>query len=95
MSSILITGAAGFLGSHLCDQLLEDGHSVVAVDSLITGRRGTLFAFRHHGRIVLRAGRRKREGDSRNPLRGADLQHARRRNRPSLLRHARIARVLH
>jgi dTDP-glucose 4,6-dehydratase len=34
---VLVTGAAGFLGSHLCDRLLLDGHTVVAVDNLITG----------------------------------------------------------
>ena len=34
---ILITGAAGFLGSHLCDRLLEEGHSVVGMDNFITG----------------------------------------------------------
>jgi dTDP-glucose 4,6-dehydratase len=34
----LVTGAAGFLGSHLCDALLADGYSVVAVDNLLTGR---------------------------------------------------------
>jgi dTDP-glucose 4,6-dehydratase len=34
---ILITGAAGFLGSHLCDRLLADGHSVVGMDNFITG----------------------------------------------------------
>ncbi len=34
---ILITGGAGFLGSHLCDRLLADGHSVIAMDNLITG----------------------------------------------------------
>lgn len=33
----LISGAAGFIGSHLCDHLLRDGHSVTAVDNLITG----------------------------------------------------------
>ncbi len=36
---ILITGAAGFVGSHLCERLLHDGHSVVGLDNLITGRR--------------------------------------------------------
>jgi len=39
---ILVTGAAGFLGSHLCDTLLGSGHSVVAVDNLLTGRRENL-----------------------------------------------------
>jgi dTDP-glucose 4,6-dehydratase len=34
---ILITGGAGFIGSHLCDRLLADGHDVVAMDNLITG----------------------------------------------------------
>jgi dTDP-glucose 4,6-dehydratase len=34
---VLVTGGAGFLGSHLCDALLADGHSVVCVDNLITG----------------------------------------------------------
>ncbi len=34
---ILITGAAGFLGSHLCDRLLSEGHNVVGMDNFITG----------------------------------------------------------
>ena len=34
---ILVTGGAGFLGSHLCDRLLNEGHSVIAMDNLITG----------------------------------------------------------
>ncbi len=34
---ILITGAAGFLGSHLCERLLSEGHSVVGMDNFITG----------------------------------------------------------
>jgi dTDP-glucose 4,6-dehydratase len=36
---ILVTGGAGFLGSHLCDALLGAGHHVVALDNLLTGRR--------------------------------------------------------
>jgi len=38
----LVTGGAGFLGSHLCDALLADGYSVVAVDNLLTGRLSNL-----------------------------------------------------
>lgn len=34
---VLITGGAGFLGSHLCDRFLSEGHSVIAMDNLITG----------------------------------------------------------
>jgi len=39
---ILITGAAGFLGSHLCDRLLADGHEIVGMDNFITGNPGNL-----------------------------------------------------
>lgn len=35
--NILITGAAGFLGSHLCDRFINDGHSVIGMDNFITG----------------------------------------------------------
>ena len=37
---ILVTGGAGFLGSHLCDRLLKDGHEVVCIDNLFTGPQG-------------------------------------------------------
>src|SRR5271170_1481366 len=40
--TILVTGAAGFLGSHLCDSLLAAGNSVIGVDNLSTGRLANL-----------------------------------------------------
>jgi len=39
---VLVTGGAGFLGSHLCDRLLAAGHEVIAVDNLLTGNRRNL-----------------------------------------------------
>lgn len=41
-STILVTGGAGFLGSHLCDRLLAEGYSVVAMDNLITGEESNI-----------------------------------------------------
>ncbi len=45
---ILVTGAAGFLGSHLCDRLLADGHRVIGVDNFITGTQANLAHLEHH-----------------------------------------------
>ena len=45
---ILVSGGAGFLGSHLCEALLAEGHSVIALDNFITGRRGNLADFESH-----------------------------------------------
>ena len=39
---ILVTGGAGFLGSHLCDRLISDGHEVLAVDNLYTGSKDNI-----------------------------------------------------
>jgi UDP-glucuronate decarboxylase len=39
MKRILVTGGAGFLGSHLCERLLEEGHDVLCVDNFFTGRK--------------------------------------------------------
>jgi dTDP-glucose 4,6-dehydratase len=47
----LVTGGAGFLGSHLCDALLGDGYSVVASDNLLTGRLSNLEHLRNDSRF--------------------------------------------
>ena len=39
MKRVLVTGGAGFIGSHLCDCLLAEGHEVIALDNLFTGRK--------------------------------------------------------
>lgn len=48
---IMVTGGAGFLGSHLCDALLAEGHAVTAVDNLLTGRRGNIEHLRNDSRF--------------------------------------------
>ncbi len=49
MTTVLVTGGAGFIGSHLCDRLLAEGHRVVAVDDLATGRIANLSEARGYG----------------------------------------------
>lgn len=56
MKKVLITGAAGFLGSHLCDKFIHEGYHVIGMDNFITGREENLshlfklpnFEFYHH-----------------------------------------------
>lgn len=45
---ILVTGGAGFLGSHLCERLLQEKHEVICVDNLFTGSVGNLQIFASH-----------------------------------------------
>ncbi|MGZ8606753.1 MAG: NAD-dependent epimerase/dehydratase family protein [Actinomycetota bacterium] len=50
MTTYLVTGGAGFIGSHLCDRLLAEGHRVVAVDDLSSGRIANLSEARCYGK---------------------------------------------
>jgi UDP-glucuronate decarboxylase len=48
---ILITGGAGFLGSHLCDRLINDGHDILCVDNLYTGSKANIEHLVGHSRF--------------------------------------------
>ena len=48
---VLVTGGAGFLGSHLCDRLIKDGHEVLCVDNLFTGTRANIGHLLNHPRF--------------------------------------------
>ena len=50
---ILVTGGSGFLGSHLCDRLIEDGHDVICVDNFFTGRKRNIEHLIAHPRFEL------------------------------------------
>ena len=49
--TILVTGGAGFLGSHLCDRLIERGHDVICVDNLFTGAKRNIEHLLDHPRF--------------------------------------------
>ncbi len=49
---VVVTGGAGFIGSHLCARLLEDGHSVLCVDNLLTGSEQNIESLRNNPRFT-------------------------------------------
>ncbi|MGQ0761904.1 MAG: UDP-glucuronic acid decarboxylase family protein [Acidobacteriota bacterium] len=52
---VLVTGGAGFLGSHLCDRLIRDGHEVLCLDNFFTGRReNVMHLLDHHSFELVR-----------------------------------------
>lgn len=53
---ILVTGGAGFLGSHLCDRLLADGHEVICMDNFFTGSRANVLHLRENPNFELMRG---------------------------------------
>jgi len=52
MSRVLVTGGAGFLGSHLCGRLLESGHEVIAMDNRVSGQTENLDDVFYHDRFT-------------------------------------------
>jgi UDP-glucuronate decarboxylase len=50
---ILVTGGAGFIGSHLCERLIGEGHDVICLDNFFTGRRENIFALLETPRFEL------------------------------------------
>ena len=53
MKRILVTGGAGFLGSHLCKRLIAEGHEVLCVDNFFTGRRQNIHKLLDHRNFEL------------------------------------------
>lgn len=53
LKRILITGGAGFLGSHLCKRLLNDGHEVICVDNFFTGTKGNVISLLDNPRFEI------------------------------------------
>jgi len=51
---ILVTGGAGFIGSHLCERLLDEGHDVLCLDNFFTGRRANIIKLmdNHHFELI-------------------------------------------
>jgi UDP-glucuronate decarboxylase len=50
---ILVTGGAGFIGSHLCERLISEGHDVICLDNFFTGRRENIFPLLDNPRFEL------------------------------------------
>lgn len=78
MTTYLVTGGGGFIGSHLCDRLLAERHRVVAVDDLSTGRIANLAEARGYGREFTFFNM---------DLRGEGLVHLFERHRPEVVMH--------
>ncbi|MEC8603028.1 MAG: SDR family NAD(P)-dependent oxidoreductase, partial [Bacteroidota bacterium] len=58
---VLVTGGAGFIGSNLCENLLEYGNKVACMDNFLTGKKSNIAHLIGHGNFTLL------EGDIRNP----------------------------
>lgn len=50
---IVVTGGAGFIGSHLCERLIHEGHKLICIDNFLTGAKDNLKSFEHHKNFEL------------------------------------------
>jgi UDP-glucose 4-epimerase len=73
MGRILITGGAGFIGSHLTDELLARGHEVVVLDNLVNGSMENLAAAAGHSGFRFHKGDVTRLGDCRQAVEGLEV----------------------
>jgi UDP-glucuronate decarboxylase len=53
MKRVLVTGGAGFLGSHLCERLIADGHDLLCVDNFFTGTKQNIAHLTKHPQFEL------------------------------------------
>ena len=72
-SKILVTGGAGFIGSNLCETLLELGGEVVCLDNFSTGKRENLDAFKAHPKFTLHQGDIRDLAACQEAVRGVDF----------------------
>jgi UDP-glucose 4-epimerase len=70
---VLVTGAAGFIGSNLCDRLLSQGHEVVGYDNLSTGQLRFLEQARSSGRFLLHEGDLLESSTLEEAMQGCDI----------------------
>ncbi len=72
LSNILITGGAGFIGSHLTDELLSRGYKVIVIDNLINGKEENLKTAKSHDRFTFIKGDILNEYDLENAMKNVD-----------------------
>ena len=73
MSSILVTGGAGFIGSNLCEALLNTGHKVVCLDNFSTGHRYNIEPLLKNNKFSLIEGDIRNMNDCRKAVKGAEF----------------------
>lgn len=72
-AKVLVTGGAGFIGSNLCEKLLELGAAVICLDNFSTGKRENLSAFEDHDRFTLFEGDIRNLDDCKEAVAGVDF----------------------